>query len=128
MFDLKKSTTELENSGVWFTFREGKFLIAHTNNMVFQRLFTRLQAPYRKKIEKATLDPKIQLETMCKAMAKGVLLDWKNVGSEGKKVEYSEDAAYNVLMFNSELREFVQDTALDLENFREEEIEALGND
>ena len=128
MFDIKVSTTELENSGIWVTFRGGQFLIAHTNNMVFQRVFTRLQAPFRRKIEKATLDPKIQLETMCKAMAKGVLLNWKDVVSDGEVIEYSEDAAYNVLMNNSELREFVQDTALDLENYREEDVEALGND
>ena len=126
MFDIDKTTTELENNGVWVTFREGKFLIAHTNNMVFQRTFTRLQAPHRKRLEKGTLDPKIQLDTMCKAMAKGILLDWKNVSSKGKKYPYSEEAAYALLLHNSELREFVQDTALDLENYRSEEIEELG--
>ena len=126
MFDLSKSTAEQEKLGVWATFGEGKFKIAHTNNMVFQRELTRLQSPYRKKIEKGNLDPKIQLEVMCKAMSKGLLLDWKDVGSGGKPIPFDEDTAFDVLLRNSELREFVQDFALDLENFREEDIEDSG--
>ena len=126
MFDLNRSTADQESQGVWTTFGAGKFLVAHTNNMVFQREITRLQAPYRKKIDKATLDPKIQLEIMCKAMAKGILRDWKNVGAEGKEIPYNEDDAYKVLLLNSDLREYIQDFALDLENFRAEEIEDTG--
>ena len=126
MFDLDKTTAEQESHGVWGSFGAGKFRIAHTNNMVFQREITRLQAPYRKKIDRGTLDPKIQLEIMCKAMGKGILLDWKDVGSAGAEVSYTEDAAVKVLTLNSDLRDFVQDFALDLENFREEEIEETG--
>jgi hypothetical protein len=126
MFDLNKTTAERESSGVWADFNGGKFKIAHTNNMVFQREITRLQSPFRKKIDKGNLDPKIQLDIMCKAMARGILLDWKNVGAEGKEVEFSEESAINVLSLNSDLREFVQDYALDLENYRDEELEDTG--
>jgi len=126
MFDLDKTTAEQESNGVWTDFNGGKFRIAHTNNMVFQREIARLQAPYRKKIDKGTLDPKIQLEIMCKAMARGILLDWKNVGSKGQEIPYNEDSAISVLTLNSDLREYIQDFALDLENFRQEEIEDTG--
>ena len=126
MFDINKSTAEQETEGVWADFNGGRFKIAHTNNMVFQREMTRLQAPYRKRIDKGTLDPKIQLEVMCKAMAKGLVLDWKNVGAEGEEIPYDQDTAYAVLLNNSELREFIQDFALDLENYREEEVEETG--
>lgn len=126
MFDLDKTTAEQESQGVWTDFGSGKFKVAHTNNMVFQREITRLQAPYRKKIDKGTLDPKIQLDIMCKAMGKGILLDWKDVGSKGKAMGYDEEAAIKVLTLNSDLRDYIQEFALDLENFREEEIEDTG--
>lgn len=126
MFDIEKSTAEQETNGVWADFGGGRFKIAHTNNMVFQREMTRLQAPFRKKLDKGTLDPKTQLDIMCKAMARGILLDWRNVGSGGQEIPFSEEAAIKVLTHNSELREFVQDFALDLENYREEEVEETG--
>ena len=127
MFDISKSTAEQESEGVWADFGEGRFKIAHTNNMVFQREFARLQAPYRKKIERGTLDPKIQLSIMCKAMAKGILLDWENVGSEGQTIPYSREMAEKVLFNNSDLRDFVTEFSTDLENYVTEELEDLGN-
>ena len=59
-------------------------------------------------------------------MAKGILLDWKDVGDGEQEIPFSEEVAVKVLANNSELREYIQDFALDLGNFREEEIEETG--
>lgn len=126
MFNVNETTAEQESNGVWAEYGAGRFKIAHTNNMRFQREISRLQAPYRKKIDKGILDPQIQLDIMCKSMAKGILLDWKDVGDGENEIPFSEEVAIKVLTNNSELREFVQDFALDLANFREEEIEDTG--
>jgi len=127
MFDIdQESTAELESNGVWANFRGAKFLIAHMNNISFQRHFNRLQQPHSKKIAKGSLDPKIQLDIMCEAMAGSLLLNWENVGSKGELISFSKEMAKNVLINNSELREFITDYSTDLENFRDEEIEEEG--
>ena len=121
MFDVNSVSQAKTESGVWTEFSGGEFLIAHTSNLSFQREFNRLQQPYRKQLDKGKLDPKTSSDILCKAMARGLLLDWKNVGAEGANLEYSPDAASNVLKNNEDLRDFVQEFSLDLDNFRSEE-------
>ena len=126
MFDVNSTDKNKTESGVWGDFGGGKFLIAHTSNLSFQREFNRLQQPYRKQIDRNRLDPKVSTEIMCKAMAKGLLLDWKGVGESGKPIDYSEEMAAQVLIANEDLREFVQDFALNLDNFKQEVTEEAG--
>jgi len=123
MFDLSNNSAEQEKDGVWASFAGGEFKIAHTNNIAFQRVFAKLQQPFRKKIERGTLDPKIQLDIMCQALGKTVLVDWKNVGEGDNEVEYSPEASHKALMASSDLREYVQEFATNLENYRDEDIE-----
>jgi hypothetical protein len=126
MFNVDSIDKDKTKLGSWADFSDGKFLIAHSGNLSFQREFSRLQQPHRKKIDRGNLDPKIANEIMCRAMSSSILLNWKNVGSEGNELAYSEETAYNVLLNNDELREFVQEYSLDLENFRSETIEESG--
>jgi len=127
MFDLDGVNNDGTNNGVWVEFNGGEFLIAHTSSLKFQREFSKLQQPHIKKIERGTLDPKITTDILCKAMARALLLDWKNVGSNDAPVEYTQDLAYKVLVSNPELREFVQDTSLNIDNFKREVTEQEGN-
>jgi hypothetical protein len=127
MFNIDSNTVNAENDGVWVTYKGSKFLIASSGSTKFQRLFTRLQAPYRKDIERKRLDPEIQLEIMCKAMSKAILLDWKDVvDHKGDTVEFSEKTAFTALTNNADFREFVSDFATEIENFLQEEKEDLG--
>lgn len=126
MFNVNSINNDRVVNGSWAEFQGGKFLIAHTSNISFQREFQRLQHPYRKQINRGTLDPKISNEIMCKAMAHSLLLDWNNVNSDNQPLPYSKDAAYAVLLQNEELREFVQEYSLNLDNFRKEEIQEAG--
>jgi len=122
-------TVPLADAGVWTNFDGSDLLIAHSSNLRFQRTFTRLHQPHRKRIDNGTLDPKLGKELMCKAMADGLLIDWKNVvDGKGVDVPYSQDMAFKLLMNNHELREYVSDFSANLSNFRQEAVEELGND
>ncbi len=116
------------DAGVWLEFSGSKFLIAHMTNLKFQRALARLQQPHRKKIENGTLDPGVNKQIVCKALSEAIVLGWKDViAKSGQPVEYSPEAAFTALMKNGEFRDFVSDSAMNLTNFREEEVEELGN-
>jgi len=116
------------DTGVWADFLESKFRVAHISNNKFQRALARLQQPYRRKIESGTMDPKVSKDLLCKAMAEGILLEWKNVvDGEGQQVEYTPERGFVALSKNTEFRDFISDFAINLANFREEEVKELGN-
>jgi len=116
-----------QDKGVWTKFGDSQFKVAHTGSIRFQRILNRLQAPHRRKIEKGTLDPSISRDILCEAMAGGLLLDWKDViNSNKEEVPFSPEMAEMALKNNDDLREFLQEFALDLENFRAEEMEEEG--
>ena len=94
--------------------------------MSFQRELARLQQPYARKIDKGTIDPKISLDILAEALSKHVLLDWKNVGANGEEIEYTPEIAKKVIIANDELRGFVSDFSIELENFKQEALEEEG--
>lgn len=117
----------LQDEGVWAEFGGSKFKIAHSSNLLFQRTLNRLQLPHRRQIERGNLDPATGLSILCKSLAKGVLLDWRDVQtSNGTTVDFSEEMAEQALKNNPDLREFVQDFSSDLDNFRSERIKSEG--
>lgn len=127
-FTYDEETPTLD-TGVWKEFEGSKFLIAHISNMKFQRALARLQQPHKRKIEQGTIDPQVNKQIVAKAMAEGLLLDWKDVkNKEGAQTPYSTKAAEVALMKKPEFRDFVSDVSMNLEQFREEEIESVGND
>lgn len=127
MFNVDINTVDQENDGVWTSYKGSEFLIASSGSTKFQRLFTKLQAPYRKDLERKRLDPETQLEIMCKAMSKAILLDWRNVvDSNGNDVSFDANMAYDVLKKNADFREFVSNFATEIENYLQEEKVELG--
>jgi len=125
MFNIEKGMP-LTESGVWTEFSGSKFLITHLSSIRFQRELARLQQPHRRKIDSGTMDPQISKEIVCRAMAKGLLVDWDNVANNTGVIPYSNDAAFAALMKDAEFREFVSEFATNLENFRQEELEEVG--
>ena len=116
-----------QSEGVWTSFGGSQFKVAHTSSTKFQRILNRLQAPHRRKIDKGTLDPAISKEILCTAMAEAILLDWKGVvNGKGEEVAYSPEAAIKALMNNEDLREYIQDYSIDLENFRQDLLDEQG--
>jgi hypothetical protein len=124
-FDADLKTVD---TGVWAEWGGSKFLIAHISNMKFQRALARLQQPHRSKIERGTLDPKTNRDILAKAMAEGVLLGWRDVcNSKKEPTEYSLENAFTALTKSVEFRDFVAEFAGNLMNYREEQLEDLGN-
>lgn len=126
MFQFDADLQSLD-TGVWTTFLESKFKIAHISNIRFQRLLAKYQQPHRQKIERGSLDPQTSKDLLCRAMSEGILLDWENVvDGENKPVTYSPQSGFVALTKNVEFREFVTDFATNLANYRDEEALDLG--
>lgn len=113
--------------GTWVEYNGSKFLITHSSNLKFQRVFSRLQAPHRSKIEKGTLDPKVSRDMVCKAFAEGLIMDWADVvDSDGNNVEFSPTVCEQALQNNPDLVEYIQEVSTNLSYFKSEELEELG--
>lgn len=125
-FDADNETLD---QGTWVPYMGSEFLVAHISSMKFQRALNRLQLPHRKKIADGTLDPEIQRDVTCRAMAEAILLDWRKVAdSKGQVVEFSKERALTALRKDPEFRDFISETAMSMAHFRKEEAEQLGND
>lgn len=122
-FNIDEDSLIYEDDGIEREFEGSTFRIASVNNIKYQRLLSKLRYPYRHKLERGSVDPKILLDIMCKALSKTILLDWSNViNSKGENVPYSIEAAEHALK-NSLFREFVITVSTESENFRAEFIE-----
>lgn len=111
----------------WATYNGSKFLIAPASNLQFQRIFNRLQIPHRKKIEKSSLDPKITQEITIQSLAEAILLNWDDVvDATGKIVPYTVELGVKTLTKHIDLREFIQEFALELENFKIDDKTEMG--
>lgn len=122
-FNIDNNNLIMENEGVEVEYEGSTFKIASINNMKYQRLLSKLRYPYRHKIDKGTVDPKILLDIMCKALSKTILLDWDNVvNSKGEIVDYSEDNASEALK-DSGFRDYVISVAAEIENYKVEFID-----
>lgn len=126
-FVLHSERNSALDDGVWADFGGSRFLIASTSNSKFMRAMNRLQAPFRKQIEKGTMDPDDTKNIVVKSLAEAILKGWEDVKDPtGKDVPFSKEMAIIALANNEELREFVQEFATDLANFREQDIEEKG--
>lgn len=124
MFNLASVTQDKLKKGVWKDFAGGKFLIASISNFAFQNYYSELRRPFKRKIDADTLPAEQAQELLCRAMAKYILLDWKDVGEKGSEVPYAVETAFHALNENAELRGFVQEVATDVGAFSAEEEEA----
>lgn len=114
--------------GVWQEYEGSSFLIAHMSSLAFQRKLARLQQPYRAKIEKGSVDPRLTRDLTCEAMAGTILLDWKDVmNSDQQPVPFTEELGKQVLINQPDVRDFVSNFAVNLDHFREEDTKSLGN-
>lgn len=114
---------DLQDKGVWTKFSGSEFLIVYAGNLTFQRKLSRLQKPFRKQIEKGSLDPEKSKELLIQSVVGTLLIDWKNVvDSSGNEIPFDESVAFKALSNNDDLIDYVQEFATDLENYREESI------
>lgn len=127
-YQIKTKRNPSLDEGVWAEYQGSKFKIAHTSNSHFMRKMASLQAPFRRDIEKGRMDPDESKRIVAEALSTCILKDWNITDANGNSVPYSQKIGQQALMADDALREFVQEYALDFANYREEEIEAKGND
>jgi len=109
--------------GVWEEFEGSEFLIAYAQNPTFLREKDKLERPFKRQIQQGKLSPEESKRIMCKALAHGVLLDWKGVTDGTKEIPYDAEIAAQELQDNPELLEFVVNVSADVANYKREEVE-----
>ena len=127
-FKIPAEPNQALESGTWTSYQDADFLIAHAGNAKFQRTMARLQKPFRRKIEKGEMDPVDQKKVLIQAISESILLDWKGVdGDDGQPAQYDRKLGQKLLANDESFREFVMEFAMDLQNFKDEEMEHEGN-
>lgn len=101
-------------------YRGVELKIARMNNTRYKTAFRRVTRPYQKEIETNTLDDKTSDELYCQALAEGILVDW-NKTTFPNKVEYTIDNAKDLLLNDTDCRDFVISFASDINNYLEEQ-------
>ena len=122
-FQLDSIDNEAKSQGIWDDHEGSRFLIASTSAHAFQEYFSKIQRPYKRAMEKGTMEGKTSNELLCKALAKYVLLDWEDVESNGVAVPYSESAAKEALIQNDLLREHITEISMDIVNYKTQKEE-----
>lgn len=127
-FVIPESPVAAIEEGVWFEYEGSEFLIAYASNPKFMRAKQRLEQPHRRKIEANTIDPVELRGILIKAMAEGLLLDWKGVkDASGETVPFKKDLALKALANDEVFRDFVMENAINIQSFRGVEQEVSGN-
>lgn len=121
-----------EEDGVWVDFADGiEFLIARIGNPKYEEYLRKIGKPYRHQMRANIMDSRELEQLSKKAIARHILLDWKNVTDEdGNPLPYTPEEGERV--FNDpalrDIYRFVVEVAVDREFFtKQDEEEAEGN-
>lgn len=127
MFIVDAYDQSKKKEGTWGDFSGASFKVASIRSTEYVKALDAELKPFREmEKRKIKVDLEEQEKAVCRAIAKALLLDWKDVyDSKGNLVEYSVEAATNAVLYNETLREFVVDFAADIDNFRKEDIEEI---
>jgi hypothetical protein len=112
-----------QQDGVWEEFEGSEFLIAYAQNPTFLKEKERLERPYKRQIERNKMNGDEQKRILCKALAHGVLLDWRGVTDGKVEIAYDTEIAAQELQDNPEFLEFVVNVSADVANYKREEVE-----
>jgi len=119
------TNADLEETGVWFDYRDdSQVLVASLANGKFQRYSDHLRKPYERQRQIGALGVDKETELLCKALARHVVLDWKNFEKDGKPLPYSEKAAFQLLMDSRVFRNDMVSFAAENEAYRIEKAES----
>lgn len=102
--------------GEWFEYLGVPLKIARFNSQHFKKTYRRLTKPYEKQLRNNKLDHETSERLLCTAMAEAVLVDW-DVSKFPGNIPYSKDAAKELLLTDTDCREFVSEVSGDLDNF-----------
>lgn len=110
------------NDGAWVDYMGVPLLIARANNDVFRKKFRQLTKPYQRQIDNDTLPETESEKILADSMAHGILVGWdKDKFPDG--IEYSKEAAKELLLDDPDCRKFVTEFASQVDNFFTEQEE-----
>lgn len=125
--ELKRFKTDKkkETEGTWVNAGEGlQLLVARLTNKQYQEHVRRLGKPHARQIRANNLSIDIINEITRKAVAKHVLLGWKNLqDDDGSNIEYTQQKALELLEQYADFYDMVLEFAQDVENFQTGEEE-----
>lgn len=126
--DLSKSYVEIDEKlaedGVEVDLGEGAAIIVRPmRNEQFKKYLNSLLKPYERRIQQKRMDPKLQDDLTRKAVAKHVLIGWKGIEVDGKKVKYTPEKAEELMKRFDDFQEDVLIAAMSGETFRQEVVE-----
>lgn len=124
---IKKDTVAAE-SGVWINkvLDDLDVKICSAGNSKYLNILRQLMKPYQRSYK--SMDDSVFLEIQNKAIAKHILVDWRNLqDDEGNEIPYSEQKAYELLQDpeNEEFRKLIVSLSEESEVFRKEALEDL---
>lgn len=122
-FIIPSEPVESIEQGTWVDYEGSKLKIAYAASPNFMRIRQKLEQPHRRKIESGTMDPVEHKTLITRAMSKGLLLDWKGVlDAKGQPAPFSQELAYQAMSYDEDLREFVMEVAVNLQNFKSQSL------
>ncbi len=112
---------EKENEGIWSDLGAGfEVLVARTGNKNYKRLVAKLSKPHVQAFKARTIEGEVLEEITMEAIAKTVLLDWKNLqGDDGKDIPYSPEKAVELFKKSGDFYNMVCEIGADRTNFQE---------
>ena len=117
-FNAKRFDTTAFTDGVWVSIMGGEFKIARAGNPDYEQALE--DSGYRK-ID----DPADKQRALYKAIARGVLRDWRDVEDDkGQAIPFTADTAVEVLLDNPDLVGRLLSEANDLSNWKREDVAA----
>lgn len=126
--DLRKeygfTDKSLESEGVEVEIRSGAIVkVARTNNPKFKEYLRHLLKPYERQMQRRTMDDDLLNDLTLRAVAKHVLLGWKGIYLDNKRVKYSPEKAFELMKEFEDFQEDVVDAASMRETFRATVVE-----
>ena len=115
-FESKKNDVSKFTQGAWVKMLGAEFKIARAGNPGYEQALE--ESGYRK-----AETPAEKQAALLKAVAKGILKDWREVVADGQPIECTTDNAVAVLEENPDLLNRLISEANDLSHYRRERIE-----
>ncbi len=124
---LFKTDKSLETEGIWIDFSEKIGFLCKRfggyNAPGVKRAVAKYHKPYARQIEKGTLPPEKEARILTRAFVESTMIGWKGIEVDGEEIEFSVEAAVDLLTDLPDLLEEIIKASSDYENYKED----LGN-
>lgn len=115
----------LELEGIWVKLaHDARIKVARRGNPRFRELLQRKLAPYRQAAVNNAVPEEDYERILLDVAAETLLLDWEGLTEKGAAVPYSRETALRYLRELKEFRNFVLQTADNVELFKTQQDEA----